>query len=314
MPQSLPTGIVSSPEIERPMKEYGKDAVERINNEIATLIPTINDDFRKLCAYVMDPDNTDPEKASRTRSILAYVAGDTFGVERDQVDEFALSVELIHNSSLILDDLPSQDNSRTRRGKDAFWVKFGESDTHLTSIGMQQLAGGLVAKVDSENNLQSNLTRFVADSIGFNGMCRGQMKDLETFGTDPEGITIEKLDQIAHDKTSKAIALGVIGVAIICKVEPEVIEILEEYCYHTGIAYQVLDDVADATNTEEQTGKTVGLDAENGKPTYIDILGEKGAHAKAKSHADKALDAIERLPRKYNPRKLQEVVDMVSDR
>lgn len=304
-----PKSVISSAEVELPIEKYVLGAQERTNDQIDRFLPGVDDEFREMYAYSLDP-----AKASRTRSVLAFVAADTLGVSRDKVDELALATELIHNASLILDDLPSQDNSTTRRGKDVFWMNFGEANAELASLAMQYSAIDIVAKIDGENNLESALTRFFTGSLGPSGMCKGQKQDLETFEADPGSVTLEHLDQIAHGKTSKAIALGVIGVAILCKVGPEVLEVLEEYCHHTGIAYQVLDDIADATKPVEETGKTAKLDEEHRKPTYIKLLSEKGARKKAQAHADKALDAIERLPRQYNPRKLQEIVALVSAR
>lgn len=292
----------ATPEIELPLGEYIVGVQDRVNQGIEGYLEGVDPDFRDMFEHALGG-----EAPKRLRPALAYMTGDTLGVPREDIDELALVVELIHSASLAMDDLPGQDDSNLRRGQEALHVRFGVGQAEITAIAMLAEAGRIAIGTDARHALGGRLASHVMESVGSQGMSLGQLRDIESAGQDMEEIAEEELDEINWLKTGTAVEMSAVGAAIIGELPEDIIRILRQYSYHMGIAHQVQDDLWDGTKTVEEIGKPTGIDERNRKPTYLSTLGEQGAREKASRHGQAALVALDDLPERYNPVKLREV-------
>jgi geranylgeranyl pyrophosphate synthase len=295
----------ASPEIELPLGEYISGAQERVNHSIEGYLEGIGPDYRPMFAHALGGENP-----KRLRPVLALMTSDTLGVPREHTDDFAVSVELIHSASLVMDDLPGQDNSDLRRGQESLHRRFGVGPAELAIVAMLSEANKIAIGVDAKHNLAGRLSSSLAEDVGPRGMSLGQLLDLRTTGQAGEDVAERELDKISWLKTGRAIEMSTVGAALIAN-PPEIediVNIMTRFSYHTGIAYQVRDDLRDGTKTTEETGKPAGIDAHNEKPTYLSQLGEAVTREKASRHAAAALDVLNDLPERYNPVKFREIV------
>lgn len=287
--------------IDTPLAEYIGGVKTRINGIIEDYISHVPTEFEPMFDHALTGD-----MAARIRPALTYMTGDTFDIPREELDGLAIATDLIHTASLILDDLPSQDNSDFRRGKEATHVKFKEGPAELASIYMLFDAEHILGAVEAEPETRERLRDFIAAKK--KEMALGQLLDLQTFDQPADEMTVEKLDEISRLKTSGAIEMGIVGAAIIGNLPNEIIDLLRRYSYHTGIAYQAKDDLRDVSETSERLGKTAGIDAANKKPTYYDLLGVDGTKQKIAEHVEAANAALDELPARYNPVKFREIL------
>ncbi len=204
----------------------------------------------------------------RYRPLLAVAVYELFHATSDVVIQPACAIELIHTSSLMLDDLPCMDNATVRRGRGASHVVFGESTTILASAALFASAFKLFADIHSV--AINDIVGQAADSIGGNGLIKGQFIDVESFNTVQ---TVEELDACYYLKTAVLFQLSAKLGAVMAEATPDQVNLLERMGSELGLAYQVRDDILDATLTLQQAGKDVKIDAKNGKPTYVSILG-----------------------------------------
>lgn len=202
----------------------------------------------------------------------------------------ACAFEMIHAYSLIHDDMPVMDNDDMRRGKPACHIAFGEQTALLAGDALQTMAFETALKCDSLYHSPKNIIAAVsvlAEAAGTRGMAGGQMLDLENEG---------KITDIEHLKLIHSLKTGamIIGAAkagcVLAGATPEEIGAAEEYAGAVGLAYQIVDDILDVTAEESALGKPIGSDMENGKQTYVTLLGieesrnmvkELSEHAKA---------------------------------
>lgn len=204
----------------------------------------------------------------RYRPLLALAVYELFHATSDVVIQPACAIELIHTSSLMLDDLPCMDNATVRRGRGASHVVFGESTTILASAALFASAFKLFADIHSV--AINDIVGQAADSIGGNGLIKGQFIDVESFNTIQ---TVEELDACYYLKTAVLFQLSAKLGAVMAGATPDQVSLLERMGSELGLAYQVRDDILDATLTLQQAGKDVKIDAKNGKPTYVSMLG-----------------------------------------
>lgn len=204
----------------------------------------------------------------RYRPLLALAVYELFHDSSDAVIKPACAIELIHTSSLMLDDLPCMDNATVRRGRGASHIVFGESTTILASAALFASAFKLFADIHSV--AINEIVGQAADSIGGEGLIKGQYMDVESFNTIQ---TIEELDACYYLKTAVLFQLSAKLGAVMAEASTDEVRMLERMGSELGLAYQVRDDILDATLTLQQAGKDVKIDAKNGKPTYVSILG-----------------------------------------
>ena len=227
----------------------------------------------------------------------AVAAGDGEVSASAGFDEAALraacAVELIHAYSLVHDDMPCMDNDVLRRGKPTVHVQFGQAQALLAGDALQALAFELLAPegADVPEPVQARLCRLLARAAGAQGMAGGQAIDLAHVGC---GMTEDALRHMHRLKTGALLQASVLMGAHCGNAAPAALQALADYGAALGLAFQVVDDILDVTQDSATLGKTAGKDAEQGKPTYVSLLGLERAQAYAREllvQAQAALDA-----------------------
>ena len=223
-------------------------------------------------------------------------AGDGKASASAGFDEAALraacAVELIHAYSLVHDDMPCMDNDVLRRGKPTVHVQFGQAQALLAGDALQALAFELLAPEGAAvpEPVQARLCRLLARAAGAQGMAGGQAIDLAHVGC---GMTEDALRHMHRLKTGALLQASVLMGAHCGNAAPAALQALADYGAALGLAFQVVDDILDVTQDSATLGKTAGKDAEQGKPTYVSLLGLERAQAYARELLVQALAALD---------------------
>lgn len=248
----------------------------------------------------------------RVRPLLAYAAGDLFSANTATLARAAAAVEMIHVYSLVHDDMPCMDDDALRRGKPTVHVKYDEPTALLVGDALQSQAF-LVLSEDRELDDPARLLamiRLLAQAAGSVGMCGGQAIDLASVGM---ALSQEDLEQMHRLKTGALLRASVLLGAMSGKsLFPGEMQALEAYAGAIGLAFQVVDDVLDATADSATLGKTAGKDAADSKPTYVSILGLEQSRALAEKLRNDAHDAL--IPFGDKARRLREIADLIVQR
>jgi geranylgeranyl diphosphate synthase type II len=230
----------------------------------------------------------------RVRPLLALSAGQAIGADLDEVLPFACAVEMIHTYSLIHDDLPAMDNDDLRRGRPTSHKVFGEAIAILAGDALLTRAFHLLSEVPSSWDAVRVSRRLQAlailgDAAGTRGLIGGQVEDLESEGRE---VSAEALERLHRAKTGALLTASVRGAAAIGGADEDKTSRLARYAGSIGLAFQVVDDVLDATQTAAQLGKTAGKDSQAKKATYVRIHGIERSRVLAQELLDDALAAI----------------------
>lgn len=228
----------------------------------------------------------------RLRPALFCATLSAFGVDSRPLLPFAAGLEMIHTYSLIHDDLPAMDNDDYRRGKLTCHKVFGEAEAILAGDGLLTHAFAAMMSVKSAV-AADNLVKAVNDvalMAGIFGMVAGQSADIEVEG---QPVDAETLEYICRCKTGALFAAAVLGAADLSGANAKQVEVLQEYSYLLGLAFQIVDDVLDIKGDAVILGKTTGSDAKNGKTTFATLLGCDAAMEYAAETAKKAISLLE---------------------
>ena len=233
----------------------------------------------------------------RIRPLLVLAAGEAVGGEREELLPLACAVEMIHTYSLIHDDLPAMDDDDLRRGKPTSHKVFGEAIAILAGDALLTRAFQLLAATperSDEARLRRRLraSALLGEACGTSGLIGGQVMDLESEG---RRITAEELERLHRAKTGALLRACVVGGAILGGAGEDTLALLDRYARAIGLAFQVVDDVLDATESAERLGKTAGKDEAAHKATYVSIHGLAQARALATDLKHQALDAVSAL-------------------
>jgi farnesyl diphosphate synthase len=226
----------------------------------------------------------------RMRAFLVLEGARQFGVARTAALRVAASVEMLHAYSLVHDDLPAMDDDDLRRGKPTVHKAFDEATAILAGDALQAAAFGTLADEDthSDSAVRIELVRCLAKAAGARGMCGGQMLDMlaEESAAPLDEPAIGRLQLL---KTGRLIEYAAEAGAILGKAPSPLRHALAAYGRDLGAAFQIADDVLDATASAEQLGKRAGKDAEAGKATLVGLLGLDRARAQAERLAEQAI-------------------------
>uniref|UniRef100_A0A6T7V5A6 Geranylgeranyl diphosphate synthase n=1 Tax=Pyramimonas obovata TaxID=1411642 RepID=A0A6T7V5A6_9CHLO len=212
----------------------------------------------------------------RIRPALCIAACEMFTEDSSVAMPTACALEMIHTMSLMHDDLPCMDNDDFRRGKPTNHKVYGEQCAILAGDGLLTRAFEYIAmatpldKVDPKVVLR--VVAYVAKCVGSEGLVGGQIVDIEMEGAHEEA-TLETLQYIHAHKTAALLDAAVVSGALLGGATEEDVERLTRYSQNIGLAFQVIDDILDCTQTSEQLGKTAGKDDAVGKTTYPSLLG-----------------------------------------
>ena len=247
----------------------------------------------------------------RVRPLLAHAAGELFGAGEDAVARAACAVEMIHAYSLVHDDMPCMDDDALRRGKPTVHVAYDEATALLVGDALQAQAFEVLA--GSEDVAPARLVtmlRLLAEAAGSAGMCGGQAIDLDSVGL---ALTLEELERMHQLKTGAMLRVSVLlGALAGRELDARELDALKEYARAIGLAFQVVDDVLDATEDSATLGKTAGKDAAANKPTYVTILGLEPSKALAEQLRQQAHEAL--APFGEQALRLRELADLIVQR
>ena len=239
----------------------------------------------------------------RVRPLLAYAAAALTEAPADAADAVALALECIHCYSLVHDDLPCMDNDLLRHGKASTHAKYGFAEGVLAGDALQAEAFAALASGAVPASRLPRLVALLAEGAGARGMCGGQWADIKCTGLDGRRITEPELRRLHSMKTGALIRSAVLmGAAAGSErlADEALLERLKRYSEALGLAFQVVDDVLDVVGDTATLGKTAGKDAEEGKATYVTLLGLERAKSlaiEAERQALEALAGIEADPR-----------------
>jgi farnesyl diphosphate synthase len=276
-----------------PLVDALRDAAAEIEDTLDTLLPA-EEGLEAALASAMRYATMGGGK--RLRGFLVLESARPFGVARASALRVAAAVEMLHAYSLVHDDLPAMDNDDLRRGKPTTHKAYGEATAILAGDALQAHAFAVLADEDthSDSAVRVELLRRLAIAAGPRGMCGGQMLDMlaERGNEAPTEASIGRLQLL---KTGKLIEFAAEAGAILGKAPAMQRHALCAYGRDLGAAFQIADDVLDATATEAETGKRTGKDQQAGKATLVGLLGLERARAQAERLAAQARDHLETL-------------------
>ena len=223
----------------------------------------------------------------RLRGFLVIEGARLHGLTAEHAASAAAAIEAMHAYSLVHDDLPCMDDDDMRRGRPSVHAAFGETVAVLAGDALQTLSFGLLAR-DDAGSAQARLAMIaeMARAAGAAGMVLGQMRDIEAEGRE---MSLEETEGMQAAKTGALFVWSARAGAHVAGADPAP---LEGYARALGLAFQIADDLIDATGDEAAAGKRTGKDAEAGKATFVGHLGVDGARARAEALAGEAQDAL----------------------
>lgn len=226
----------------------------------------------------------------RLRPILMMETAKMCGGDYKKVLPFACAMEMIHTYSLIHDDLPAMDNDDLRRGMPTSHKKFGEATAILAGDALLNKAFETASAADGiEPGLVVRAISMLAASSGTEGMIGGQIVDMESENKDVDISTLEYLYRL---KTGAIIRSSCTIGAVLAGASEEEIRAVDEFAANLGTAFQIRDDILDCTGTEEELGKPIGSDREEGKNTFVSVLGLEKSEELVREYSKQAKDAL----------------------
>lgn len=235
----------------------------------------------------------------RIRPILCLAAAEAVGGAAEQALVPGCAIELLHTYTLIHDDLPAMDDDDLRRGRPTCHKVYGEANAILAgdallTLAFEWLAECMAPAPYSPNQFALELAR----AAGSQGVIAGQVEDIAAEG---QGLNLEKLDYIHRHKTADLLRAAVRMGAISAGADAIQLAALDTYGDRMGIAFQIADDVLNATSDAATLGKGTGTDAARGKLTYVTAHGLTEARRRAEALVTEARDSLARLPGDTTP-------------
>ena len=278
------------------------EAAQAVNAELQRLLPR-PEGFHARVQAAMRYAVTVGGK--RLRPFLVLQGAALFGAPEDRALRAAAAIELVHTYSLVHDDLPCMDDDDLRRGQPTTHRQFDEATAVLAGDALLTLAFEVLAEAAThpDAEVRCRLSARLARAAGSEGMVGGQMMDIvapdHAFGA-------EEVALLQRMKTGALFQFACEAGPVLGQAGPEDEARLGAYAHDLGLAFQIADDLIDATSTAEKAGKAVGKDAEAGKATLVSLMGVDGARREALRIAERAAgvlspygakaDALRRLP------------------
>ena len=229
----------------------------------------------------------------RIRPLLVYAAGqlgDKDSARAESLDAAAVAIECIHAYSLVHDDLPCMDDDDLRRGRPTVHKAFDEATALLVGDALQTRAFEILASANCDAQIRLKMIAALAAASGSRGMAGGQAIDLESVG---KKLDLAGLKQMHAMKTGALLSCAVELGGICAHLGPAQMAHLASYAKSLGLAFQIVDDVLDATADSETLGKTAGKDAAANKPTYVTLMGLDYAQKQAKELQEVAIASLD---------------------
>jgi len=253
----------------------------------------------------------------RLRPMLMAETWRLFGGTGELVEPFMAAIEMIHNYSLVHDDLPAMDNDEYRRGRKTTHIVYGEGMAVLAGDGLLNYAFETAclafekAQSPEEYEKAARAMSILCRKAGIYGMLGGQCADIEAE-EHQENVTEELLLFIHEHKTAALIQCAMMIGAILAGADKEQVNAIEKCARNIGIAFQIQDDILDVTGSQEILGKPVGSDEKNNKVTYVTLHGlEKSAETVA-ALSNEAIQILTSFPERNLF--LEKLVEQLIDR
>lgn len=273
-----------------------KDKIKMVSEDINKDLSVSTENIGGLISNeIVDAANYSIEGGGkRLRPIITYaMAVDGYGLKESSIKPLLKSLEYMHTASLILDDLPSQDNAKLRRNRKTLHLKYNVAVAELTSIFLtEQAIKEQTFLNDFNEKILIKLIRYSTEVV--TNMTKGQAIDLDSKG---KKVTLEQLKTMCFYKTSIAFEAAIIMAAILGEAKEEEIKALKEFASYAGLAFQIKDDILDVTGDSLLLGKTIGKDAENNNSTFVSILGYEEAEKELWRCYAKAIESLKNVPR-----------------
>lgn len=247
----------------------------------------------------------------RVRGVLTLAVGEAIGAKPEKLIAAAAAMEMIHASSLILDDLPSMDDALLRRGAPALHREFGEDLAILTAVALLNHSYGFVAQAYAGCSprrwpMQQVIQR-VVDAVGWDGTIAGEAVDLHSEESKLDFDTLE----LIHSRKTGALFVAAAAVGgMLANIHSAPLQRIEVFAKNLGLAFQITDDVLDVTSNPETLGKDVGKDTQ--RLTFVKLAGVEGARKLSEELVETSLAAIEPLGAAARP--LRDLAVLVRDR
>jgi geranylgeranyl diphosphate synthase type II len=206
----------------------------------------------------------------RIRPVLLLEFCRISGGDVDDALPFALGVEMLHSYSLIHDDLPCMDNDDQRRGKPSLHLAFDEMTAVLAGDALQAEAFKMMLRSSLAAEIRASCASILAEAVGESGMCGGQILDMLS---ERKILTSDDLHTIHNKKTAALFRASCTIGAIVGGANGEMLAATDEYARSIGLAFQIRDDMLDATGTADELGKNPGSDIRSKKQTFFTIYG-----------------------------------------
>lgn len=275
------------------LESYVRSCTEAVNAALDTGLPAANarpPTLHRAMRYSLFAGG------KRIRPTLVLAAAEACGGGARDALPAACAVECIHTYSLIHDDLPAMDNDDFRRGKPTNHKVFGEGVAILAGDALLTAAFDLLANSRPSGRYPiATQIRELASAAGSNELIAGQVADLEGEG---RRLTVPQLRYIHERKTSALLRCSCRLGGMSANCTPAQLTALSDFGYNVGLAFQVIDDILDVTQTTEVLGKTAGKDLNAEKATYPSIIGLERSRRIARSLTDKAFAALKPLGRR----------------
>lgn len=252
----------------------------------------------------------------RLRPVLMKESYVLFGGKSQIVEPFMAALEMIHNYSLVHDDLPAMDNDEYRRGRKTTWCVYGEGMAVLAGDALLNYAFETASRAflmvskgcsDTENpacmpdalrlyEAVGRAMRILSEKAGIYGMVGGQCADLCAEELEKEAVTGEMLLYIHKNKTAALIESAMMIGAVLANAEEEEIARMEKIAENIGIAFQIQDDILDVTSSLAVLGKATGSDEKNNKATYVSLNGLEQSCQDVERLSKEAMEALRSFP------------------
>ena len=225
----------------------------------------------------------------RVRGHLVLESARLFGVDGAAALRPASAIEMMHAYSLVHDDLPAMDDDDLRRGQPTVHRRWDEATAILAGDALQSLAFEMVSDpACGPGEVRAELALGLARAAGARGLVLGQARDIAAEAADTPP-TLDEITALQAGKTGALIGWAATAGAVMARADPAP---LAAYAEALGLAFQIQDDVIDATGDAGTAGKAVGKDAAAGKATFVSLLGLDAARARARTLVDGACDAL----------------------
>ena len=227
----------------------------------------------------------------RVRPLLVVAVADLYRVDRSAAIAAGCAVEAIHSYSLIHDDLPCMDDDELRHGKPTVHRAFDEATAVLAGDALHALAFDILTQSDvsSDPFVRSELVSVLARASGHEGMAGGQMMDIVS---EEQAYDLRQVTRLQQLKTGALLAASVEMGAVLGRVAPEGRTHLRAYARDIGLAFQIADDLLDVEGDETLAGKALRKDEEQGKQTFVTLMGVDQARAQATMLVEQAGDHL----------------------